>query len=51
MNEYTFISLLGKGGFAEVKKVSRTINVNGKEDSKFYALKIINKKMLKKKYL
>ncbi len=47
MNEYVFKQKLGQGGFAEVHAVDRTINVNGTISTATYAMKCMNKKVLK----
>ena len=39
MNEYIFKKLLGKGGYAEVYEVVRTIDVDGKKFVATYAMK------------
>lgn len=51
MNEYVFTGLLGEGGFANVHSVDRTIMIDGKENVSTYALKIMNKAILKKKMI
>ena len=49
MNEYVFKKELGQGAFARVILAERTIVIDGNKSTLNYAIKIMNKNILKKK--
>lgn len=51
LNEYIFDGELGEGGFARVMKADRIVTIDGVTSTSTYALKIMNKRILKKKMI